>query len=47
MRGFDPGSDDIWPGLPRLVDEAAAGLQAEGMMRISLYREISRPVRRR
>jgi hypothetical protein len=38
LRDFGP-AEDVWPGLPRIVDEAAAGLEAEGLARTGTYRE--------
>lgn len=39
VRLFDPGEDDVWPELPRMLDDAAAGLEAEGLTRIAVFRE--------
>lgn len=39
VRLFDPDHDDVWPELPRMVDAAAAGLEAEGLRRIAVFRE--------
>lgn len=40
IRPWDAEADgDLWPGLPGLVEDAAAVVEREGLVRLGLYRE--------